>query len=94
MIAKPQRCSRFSRREGRAAQDKYSVIALPQEIDELISECNLHPVTAYAPTFPAVSPSKAFDLFLCTNNLHITRCEVVRDFKGSDHLPVILEFKM
>ncbi len=72
----------------------FNIFRGTQEIDELINECNLHPVTAYAPTFPAVSPSKAFDLFLCTNNLHITRCEVVRDFKGSDHLPVILEFKM
>ncbi len=65
-----------------------------QEIDRLMKICKLHPVSAYAPTFPAVSPDKALDLFLCSDSLHVTRCEVVRDFRGSDHLPVVLEFQV
>lgn len=72
----------------------FNIFRGTHEIDDLMNACNLHPVTAYAPTFPAVSPSKALDMFLCTNGLNVTRCEVVRDFRGSDHLPVILEFKL
>ena len=63
------------------------------ELSQLLADCDVKLVN-HKPTFPAVHPTKMFDLFLCSKSIKITRCEVARGFHGSDHLPVILEFQM
>lgn len=63
------------------------------EIEELMTICNLESI-AHEPTFPSIHPRRTLDLFLCTKDLHITRCETMHDFHGSDHLPVVLEFQV
>jgi hypothetical protein len=64
------------------------------EIEELMSSCNLRAGNLRQSTFPTVHPSKSFDQFLCTEDVRVTRCEAVKSFHGSDHLPVVLEFQV
>lgn len=63
------------------------------ELHELMSVCNLTSVR-HSPTFPSIHPKRTLDLFLCTPDIHVTRCETVQSFHGSDHLPVVLEFQV
>ncbi len=58
------------------------------ELDQLVENSNLQIINP-APTFPAFSPSKSLDLFLCSRD--IPASARVLDEKVSDHLPVVLE---
>lgn len=71
----------------------FNIFEGTKELKNLLHDCDLKLVGS-GPTFPAVHPSKMFDLFLASETVKITRCEVVKEFHGSDHLPVILEFKV
>lgn len=71
----------------------FNIFKGTDELAELMSLCRLRSAV-HSATFPAVRPKKTIDLFLCTEDINVTRCETVRDFRGSDHLPVILEFQV
>jgi len=64
------------------------------EIEDLMTTCDLHPGNLTGATFPACHPMKAFDQFLCSPGVRVTRCQAVTGFHGSDHLPVMLEFQV
>lgn len=70
----------------------FNIFKGSNEVKSLMEECKLQSVSAFQPTFPAFKPKKAFDLFLCTTDINVTRCEPIAKFHGSDHLPVVLEF--
>lgn len=61
-----------------------------KELRSLAESCDLHIINP-SPTFPAVLPRKALDLFLCSKTLHNPSAHVLQDVQMSDHLPVILE---
>jgi len=44
-------------------------------------------------TFPAYSPKKTLDFFICSNDLKIKEFRIINK-KISDHLPVILEVEI
>ena len=71
----------------------FNIFGGTKELQKLMLDCNLKLMNNKA-TFPAVHPNKTFDLFLASENVKITRCETVNNFRGSDHLPVILELKV
>jgi predicted peroxiredoxin len=64
------------------------------EIAELMTTCDLHAGNLRQATFPSFHPMKEFDQFLCSAGIRVTRCQAMQSFRGSDHLPVILEFQV
>jgi endonuclease/exonuclease/phosphatase family metal-dependent hydrolase len=61
------------------------------ELDYLIKDSKLK-FAHKGPTFPAFSPKKSLDLFLCSEKLD-AKAKVLKN-QLSDHLPVILEIKL
>ncbi len=72
----------------------FNIFSGPAELTELMTVCGFHAANLNDCTFPAVHPTKTFDLFLCTPDIHVLRCESVKNFHGSDHLPVLMEFQV
>lgn len=62
-----------------------------REVHSLAESCNLQIIHTAGHTFPAVSPKKTLDLFLCPKSLHHASARVFSDVQVSDHLPVMLE---
>lgn len=71
----------------------FNIFKGADEIRELMAVSNLRAVR-HEPTFPTIHPKRTLDLFLCTPDIVVTRCETVQNFHGSDHLPVVLEFQV
>lgn len=65
------------------------------ELQSLARDCGLTIVnTPNQATFPAVNPTKALDLFLCSTSLKAPQVRVVQGIQASDHLPVLLEMEL
>ena len=71
----------------------FNIFKGTDEIDSLMATCNLRSAK-HSATFPSIHPRRTLDLFLHTEDIHVTCCKTVQDFHGSDHLPVILEFQV
>lgn len=71
----------------------FNIFRGTRELHTLAESCGLRIVDARHPTFPAVHPRKAIDLFLCPKALRSVSARVMEEVKVSDHLPVILEVK-
>ena len=69
----------------------FNIFRGTRELHALAEACGLQIVNAHHPTFPAVRPRKALDLFLCPKAMHRVSARVFNDVKVSDHLPVMLE---
>lgn len=69
----------------------FNTLRGPRELHTLAKACNLRIVNARTPTFPAVHPRKALDLFLCPKAMTGVKAEVLESVQLSDHLPVMLE---
>ncbi len=69
----------------------FNIFRGTRELHALAEACNLKIINAHAPTFPAVKPRKALDLFLCPKSLEHVHAQVMGDVQVSDHLPVLLE---
>jgi endonuclease/exonuclease/phosphatase family metal-dependent hydrolase len=69
----------------------FNIFRGTRELHTLAESCGLKIVNAHQPTFPAIRPKKALDLFLCPKDLHHVSAEVINDVQVSDHLPVMLE---
>ncbi|TSC57971.1 MAG: Uncharacterized protein Greene041619_847 [Candidatus Peregrinibacteria bacterium Greene0416_19] len=66
-----------------------------RELRDLLRSCRLRIANPpHAPTFPAVRPRKALDLFLCSPGLKIKGVRVMDSIHLSDHLPVLLELQL
>ena len=64
------------------------------EIEEFQDELGLiNPNTDGLPTFPSWKPKKQLDFILCSKYLKIKKFEIPK-VKFSDHLPLILDFKI
>lgn len=68
----------------------FNIFKGTRELHALAEACNLKIVNAHMPTFPAVKPRKALDLFLCPKSLGDVSAQVMHDVQVSDHLPVML----
>ncbi len=47
-----------------------------------------------AKTYPAHSPTKPLDFFVCSRDIKIIKFKVIKDVKISDHLPVMIEVEI
>ncbi len=69
----------------------FNIFEGTEELRDLAESCNLQIVDSHEATFPAASPRKMFDLFLCPKELKHVSARVMDDIQVSDHLPVMLE---
>ena len=63
-----------------------------KELEPLLSGTDLV-IVGKNSTFPACSPKKVFDLFLCSKNIQVKNYKVINK-RLSDHLPALLELKI
>ncbi|HBC86094.1 MAG TPA: endonuclease [Lentisphaeria bacterium] len=72
----------------------FNTFSGPKEIHELQQELGLvNPNTDNLPTFPSWKPSRQLDFILCSHQIKIQHFEVPK-VQFSDHLPLLLDFKM
>lgn len=65
------------------------------ELADLINDTGLRNVnTAGNPTFPAWKPRKELDFILVSEEINIERFKVLSQVRLSDHLPLLLDFKV
>lgn len=73
----------------------FNIFKGQKELESLADACGLRIVnTPNENTFPAVSPKKALDLFLCPKNMGFAQVKVIKGVHASDHLPVLLEMEV
>lgn len=69
----------------------FNILRGARELRMFAESCGLRIINAHQPTFPAVHPRKALDLFLCPKAMGEVSARVIGDVRVSDHLPVLLE---
>ena len=72
----------------------FNTLSGSHELDEFMTELNLvNPNKKNQPTYPAWNPKKQLDYILCSKDIKIKKCKVLK-VKHSDHLPLILDFEI